>query len=81
MKNSGAVRVLKKIPEKHDQPKLNSIKPLPESYTNVPPMLLPDIAKRIQWTWPDEYGERQYVVMMGGGGGSPYRNGHASSNR
>ena len=40
--NSGAVRVLKKIPEKHDQPKLNYIKPLPESYTNVPPMLLPD---------------------------------------
>ena len=29
-------------------------------------MLLPDIAKKIQWTWPDEYGERQYVVMMGG---------------
>ena len=24
------------------------------------------IAKRIQWKWPDEYGQRQYVVLMGG---------------
>lgn len=24
------------------------------------------IAKRIQWKWPEEYGERQYVVLMGG---------------
>ena len=24
--------------------------------------------QKIQWTWPDAYGERQYVVMMGGGG-------------
>ena len=24
------------------------------------------IAKNIQWKWPDEYGERQYVVLMGG---------------
>ncbi len=23
------------------------------------------IVKKIQWTWPDEYGERQYVVLMG----------------
>ena len=24
------------------------------------------IAKRIQWKWPEEYGESQYVVLMGG---------------
>jgi hypothetical protein len=24
------------------------------------------IAKKIQWAWPDEYGDRQFVVMMGG---------------
>ena len=24
------------------------------------------IAKRIQWKWPEKYGERRYVVMMGG---------------
>ena len=39
------------IPEKPDQPKLNSIKPLPESYTNIPPMLLPYPTKN--W-WPNK---------------------------
>ena len=24
------------------------------------------IAKKIQWTWPAEYGERRYVILMGG---------------
>ena len=24
------------------------------------------IAKKIQWTWPEKYGETQYVLMMGG---------------
>ena len=24
------------------------------------------ITKEIQWRWPDEYGERQYVILMGG---------------
>ena len=24
------------------------------------------LAKQIQWTWPDEYGEDKYVVMFGG---------------
>ena len=24
------------------------------------------IAKKIQWTWPDEYGERRYVILIGG---------------
>ena len=24
------------------------------------------ITKKIQWRWPDEYGERQYVILMGG---------------
>lgn len=24
------------------------------------------IAKEIQWSWPDKYGERKYVVLMGG---------------
>ena len=24
------------------------------------------MAKQIQWTWPDEYGEDKYVVMFGG---------------
>ena len=24
------------------------------------------IAKRIQWKWPDEYGEKMYVSLMGG---------------
>ena len=26
----------------------------------------PLYAKKIQWAWPDVYGERQFVVMMGG---------------
>ena len=24
------------------------------------------LAKQIQWSWPEEYGEKAYVVMMGG---------------
>ena len=24
------------------------------------------IAKRIQWKWPEQYGEQKYVVLMGG---------------
>ena len=36
------------------------------------------ITKKIQWRWPDEYGERQYVILMGG---SSHRNGHVESNR
>ena len=23
-------------------------------------------AKQVQWTWPDEYGENNYVIMLGG---------------
>ena len=38
--NPGVFRVLRKIPENRDQPKSKSIKSLPKSYTNVPPILL-----------------------------------------
>ncbi|KAH3779874.1 hypothetical protein DPMN_157682 [Dreissena polymorpha] len=24
------------------------------------------IAKQMQWLWPEEYGERKYVIIMGG---------------
>ena len=24
------------------------------------------IAKEIQWSWPDQYGEGKYVILMGG---------------
>jgi len=38
--NPGVFRVLQKIPENRDQPKSKSIKSLPKSYTNVPPISL-----------------------------------------
>ena len=49
--------------DEHYQTGQQLYRPRPDSSTNCGPAC---IAKQIQWIWPHNYGERHYVVLMGG---------------